>query len=53
MEVYFDDIIIHAKTIEEHNDVLNKTLKLLDENNFKINEIKVQYLQNKVTLLGV
>ena len=40
VQVYLDDIIIYGNTIDEHNKVLNKTLKILSECNLQINKTK-------------
>lgn len=50
--VYLDDIIIYGATEKEHDDNFIEVLKLLEENKFKINNLKIQYKQRQVKLLG-
>lgn len=43
VEGYLDDLIIHAKIIEEHDILVRKVLKKLGENNLKVNIKKIQF----------
>lgn len=49
---YIDDIIIFGKSIEEHDKFLNKVLKCLNENNFRININKCIFLKPSINYLG-
>lgn len=53
VEVYMDDIIVHAKGIIEHNRLLEEVLKRLKNNNMRINKGKIQLGKKEVKLLGV
>lgn len=50
--VYFDDIIISAKTKEEHDKILMEVLELALENKVKFNKDKFQYSQQTVKYIG-
>lgn len=52
VEVYMDDIVIHAKTQEEHNRLLYKVLKRLEVNKLRANPKKLQLAERSVKLLG-
>jgi hypothetical protein len=51
--VYLDDIIVFGASEEEHDANLEAVLKILEEKKFKLNEMKIQYKQNKIKLLGM
>jgi hypothetical protein len=53
MLVYLDDIIIYAKTIEEHNKLIMALLNRLKQRKLKINPEKMQLCKNQVKLLGI
>jgi Reverse transcriptase (RNA-dependent DNA polymerase) len=53
IEIYLDDIIIHANNIENHDYLVRKVFERLKENNLKVNMKKVQFAQREVKLLGV
>lgn len=53
VEAYLDDIVVHAKTKEEHETLLFEVFKRLEENNLYINIKKLQLEQEEITLLGV
>jgi len=53
VEVYLDDVVIHAKTVEEHNRLLVNVLRCLQENNMRVNKEKMQLGLEEVKLLGV
>lgn len=53
VEVYLDDVVIHAKTIEEHDELVEKVVRKLKENNMRINRTKAQLGLEEVKLLGV
>ena len=53
VEVYMDDIIVHAKGIIEHNRLLEEVLKQLKNNNMRINKDKIQLGKKEIKLLGV
>lgn len=51
--VYLDDIVMYAKTVDEHDDILFKVLNKLNEKNFKINAEKLQIRKKTIKLLGM
>lgn len=51
-EVYFDDLIIFAKTKEELDKKLELVLETARKNNVKFNKNKFQYCQTEVQYLG-
>jgi RNase H-like domain found in reverse transcriptase/Reverse transcriptase (RNA-dependent DNA polymerase) len=53
VQAYLDDIIIYAKTIEEHDELVKWVFEKLKKHNLKVNVKKVQFAQNSVKLLGV
>ncbi|GBG74872.1 hypothetical protein CBR_g19385 [Chara braunii] len=50
--VYFDDIPIFSKTVEEHAAHLDKVLSLLRQHKFKINGEKCEFGRTRVLYLG-
>lgn len=52
VEVIMDDILIHAPTIEIHNQRLEKVLKRCRENNLKLNPEKTKLCRNEVEYIG-
>ena len=53
VEVYYDDILIHAKSKEQHDQILNGVLEILESNFFRININKMQLREQEVKMLGV
>jgi Reverse transcriptase (RNA-dependent DNA polymerase) len=53
VEVYMDDIVVHAREEEEHDGLLRELLTRLEENNMRVNPGKVQFKLQEVKLLGV
>jgi hypothetical protein len=53
VEIYLDDIIIHANFRERHDRIVKAVANLLVANNFVINASKTRFALNEVTLLGV
>ena len=49
---YVDDIVIYAKSAEEHNIILEKILKRARENNIKFNKNKCTINKEKVLFMG-
>ena len=47
-----DDILVHGKTQEEHDECLNKVLHRLQDAGVTFNIEKCQFSQNQVTFLG-
>ncbi|KAK3092635.1 hypothetical protein FSP39_005203 [Pinctada imbricata] len=47
-----DDIIVHAKTQEEHDDRLKATLQRLRERNITLNKSKCEFNRDKVEFFG-
>jgi hypothetical protein len=50
--VYFDDILIHSKTKEEHLEHVKQVLQVLRENQLYINLKKCTFSTNKLLFLG-
>lgn len=48
-----DDIIIGARSKQEHDKILNQVLERTREHNVKFNSKKMQYKTDKVTYLGL
>lgn len=44
-EVYMDNIVVHARTEEEHDRLIMAVIKKLKENNMRINPKKIQFKQ--------
>ena len=49
---YLDDILIFARTLEEHDMFLQTTLKTLQGHNITLNEDKCQYRKTEIEFLG-
>ena len=47
-----DDILIHAKTKEEHDSILRKVLTRLSRENITLNREKCKFFQTKISFLG-
>ncbi|KAL0128587.1 hypothetical protein PUN28_003742 [Cardiocondyla obscurior] len=50
--VYMDDIVIYAKTLEEHERKYHLLIQRLREANLKLQPDKCEFLKSKVTYLG-
>nr|XP_022907482.1 uncharacterized protein K02A2.6-like [Onthophagus taurus] len=50
--VYFDDLLIMAENEKEHDEILNKVMKIATENEIKFNKNKIQFKQTNVKYLG-
>jgi hypothetical protein len=53
VEVYLDDIIVHSKTREEHDKLVDEVFRRLEANNLYINVEKLQLARREVMLLGL
>ena len=53
IEVYIDDIVIHAQTERMHDELVKEAMKLLEENNMTVNREKIQWKKKEIKLLGV
>ena len=51
--VYLDDIVVYAKTVDEHDRILKEVLEKLKEKNLKINMEKLQLRKSSIKLLGM
>ena len=51
-EVYQDDIVVHAKSMEEHDSRLNAILERIEKAGIKLNKEKCKFRQSSVTFLG-
>lgn len=49
---YFDDICIYTTSIDEHLDVLNQSMSILENYGFKIEINKRQFVQTQIKFLG-
>jgi hypothetical protein len=52
VEVYLDDLTIHAPTREEHDQLLKRVLTHLEEQHFHLKPSKCRIGQNSIELLG-
>ena len=52
IEIYLDDILIHAITQEEHDELLHQVLQTLEENNFHLKASKCSFQTQEVKFLG-
>jgi orotate phosphoribosyltransferase-like protein len=52
-EVIVDDILVHGKTLEEHNARLRKVLQKARDVNLKLNKKKSVYLPNQKLIMLV
>ncbi|KAL1454493.1 hypothetical protein WDU94_010736 [Cyamophila willieti] len=50
--IFMDDLVIHAKTVEELFNKFEKVMKRIEEANLKINLAKCQFLFKEIDLLG-
>ena len=48
-----DDLVVHGKSIEEHDQSLHKVLQRLDEKNLTLNPMKCEYRMDKVVFMGL
>ncbi|KAF9762689.1 Retrovirus-related Pol polyprotein from transposon 17.6 [Nosema granulosis] len=53
VDVYMDDIVIHAKDGQKHDELFNRVLERFAEKELKINPKKIQFRKREVELLGV
>ena len=51
-EVYQDDIVIHGKSMEEHDDRLQQVLQRIEECGIKLNREKCTFRETSITFLG-
>jgi hypothetical protein len=51
VEMYLDDILVHAKTKGEHGTLMEKVFMRLERNNTKINKKKIQFSWKEMKLL--
>lgn len=52
VHIYIDDILIAGKTLDEHDQILEKVIKRAKEINVKFNSEKLQYRVNSVKYIG-
>ncbi|KAL1457555.1 hypothetical protein WDU94_007770 [Cyamophila willieti] len=52
VEPYIDDIIVYGKTVEEHDEKLEKVLCIARENNIRFNPEKCVFNVSEVKFLG-
>ena len=48
-----DDLIVHGKSIEEHDQSLHKVLQRLEEKNLTLNPMKCEFRMDKVVFMGL
>ncbi|KAI5151978.1 hypothetical protein ENBRE01_2475 [Enteropsectra breve] len=53
VEIYMDDIVIHAEKEKDHDILLQDVIRRLEVNNMKINPEKIQFKKKEIKLLGV
>ncbi|KAF9758257.1 Retrovirus-related Pol polyprotein from transposon gypsy [Nosema granulosis] len=53
VEVYMDDVVIHAKDGTKHDDLFLGVMQRFKEAGLKVNPGKIQYRKDEVELLGV
>ena len=51
-EVFFDEIIVHSKTLEEHKEHLAKVFKELQEHKIYVNSKKSEFFLKEICYLG-
>ena len=52
VEIVMDDILVHAPTLETHDQILEKVLARCREKNLKLNEKKTKLRSQEVTYIG-
>ena len=52
VQVYQDDIIVHGKNVQQHDERLHKTLDVINSNGIKLNHKKCKFRQSSITFLG-
>lgn len=50
---YFDDLIVHSRTVDEHLDALEQVLQRCRDNNIQLSIEKSRFLQPSLDILGV
>lgn len=50
--IYFDDILIDARNLVEHDKILDIIIQRAWENNVKFNSEKIQYRKDSVEFMG-
>ncbi|EQB60915.1 krab-a domain-containing protein [Vairimorpha apis BRL 01] len=53
VEVYMDDIVIHAKNKRKHDELIIEVLERIRKHKMKLNCAKIQFSKKEVKLLGV
>ena len=48
-----DDMVVHGKSIEEHDQSLHKVLQKLEEKNLTLNPMKCEFRMDKVVFMGL
>ena len=48
-----DDLVVHGKSIEEHDQSLHKVLQRLEEKNLTLNPMKCEFRMDKVVFMGL
>ena len=48
-----DDLVVHGKSIEEHDQSLHKVLQRLEEKNLTLNPLKCEFRMDKVVFMGL
>ena len=51
--IYIDNILIFTQTMEEHQDVVRRTLQILADNKLLLHPKKCKFHQTKIDYLGV
>jgi len=53
VEIYIDDIVVHAQDAKRHDELVERVLKRLEMNKMKVNPAKIQWKKKEIMLLGV
>ena len=48
-----DDLVVHGKSVEEHDQSLHKVLQRLEEKNLTLNSMKCEFRMDKVVFMGL
>lgn len=51
--IYFDDILVAAESIEQHEMIMSKVIERFRRNNMKFNKIKLQYCKTEIEFMGL
>lgn len=52
MKVYMDDIVVHAKGVKNHEELIREVLNRFKVVKMKVNPAKMQYRLRRVKIVG-